>query len=243
MARFLSPEAPPGLEADCEECPGLAKMAQSQGPCTLPSSAVGPSPRVWLQGKLVINSHACKGASSPLGPSRVATLGGTGVRHNHQAPTEQAARPTRTPQAQPHPRLPHGPLGWSLDHWEGQTPAHKLQTRGPGEPKGLASLCAEDETIPTLGLGRPWPGRRGREHLGLPAAALLPQPPGVVLVGSRPGRWSLAGEGGGGVSTTVRYRLQRGRGTGIPPSCSRPSREPIVTTCRHSAELAGSNWG
>lgn len=42
-------------------------------------------------------------------------------------------------------------------------------------------------------------GQRGREHLGLPETALLPpSPPRVVLVVSRPGKWSWLEQDGTG---------------------------------------------
>lgn len=107
---------------------------------------MGPSPRVWLEEKLVIvNSHPFEGASGPFwGLVRWPDCAKQVISHS-----KQAGRPTPSPQA--HHILgyrvasPHQAPGWSLGHWEKQTPAHKQWTKGLGEP---GSLSAEEETLP-----------------------------------------------------------------------------------------------
>lgn len=73
---------------------------------------------------------------------------------------------------------PHRPPGWSLGHRERQTPSRKQWTKSLGGPREPVSLFAEERP------GRDGPdagdcedlsvGQWGREHLGLPEAALLP---------------------------------------------------------------------
>lgn len=83
---------------------------------------------------MIVNSHPYEGASGPFwGLVRLLDLEERVLVTNNQASSEQAGRPTLTPQAYHilgyQVSSPHQPPGWSLGHGERQTPAHMQWTK------------------------------------------------------------------------------------------------------------------
>ena len=225
------------MEGDCEEHPSLAKLAHSQGPLgtcqvLLWDQAPGCD---WKKSWRLLTLIPARG---PLAKA------GCQTRRNKHQPQQASwpahADPSGLATSLATKFLPHA---HSLDGTWATGKNKPLHTAADTWPR-RATRSAEEETVLTQA-GKTLASAAARGGSTLDCLRSPPPPPsGVVLVGSGQEDGAWLEKEGGGVSTTVGYRLQRGRGRGKPPPpppAAPAPWEPTITTCHHGTELAGSN--